>query len=655
MELLSPAGNRSSLQSAIENGADAVYFGAGGFNARQSADNFPDVASAVHTCHQKGVKAYLTLNTLVRDRELNDWLQTACIAANAGIDAFIVQDLGGAMLLHKHFPNVPLHASTQMTIRNVEAAKTLVKLGFCRIVLAREMTKEEIAELHHKVNVELEVFVHGALCVCYSGQCLMSSILGGRSANRGRCAQPCRLQYLLNGKKGYHLSTKDLCLLEHMEDLRSAGVTSLKIEGRMKRPEYVGAVTAIYQKALSRKAITDDDIRLLKILFNRGGFTAGRFAGDKRMLYKKSPAHIGLSIGKALHTQANKAVFKTDVRLFPKDELVHTDAKALPVTVKSVAALKNGQQEVTASASFVLGAEYRLIASKKRTEQYIARPVAQTEPSAGPPENIVCPSVVTPKNTRRRNRILAAKVSTPQQAAAIYRNVSVLYLPIHASFMEIAKTAQSFGTTVIGAYPQMLDDSELASIRSIPTFYSGVMLGTLLETDAEVKIADHSLNCMNSQTLAILATLGYCRATLSPELNGRQMQDIFVPSGMETEAIVYGRLPLMVTEHCPVGPCADGQCTLHRKQPVYLEDRKGMRFPLVKTGDGCRATLLNSLPIFMADRINDVEADVLRMDFTLEKPEECVYISKQYKNALAGSAVSPPAKFTRGHFKRGVE
>ncbi|MDO8686389.1 MAG: U32 family peptidase [Clostridiales bacterium] len=263
MELLSPAGNMEALRAAVENGADAVYIGARNFSARQSAVNFADeeVASAVEYAHIRGVRLYLAINTLIADDELERAVKVARSAAVAGIDAFIVQDTGFASILHYELPSIPLHASTQMTITSAKGAAFLASLGFTRVVAARELSSDEIGHMCKDSPIEVEVFAHGALCASYSGQCLMSSMIGGRSGNRGRCAQPCRLPYeLLQGAEelaktiehGYILSMKDLCLVENLYELQKAGVASIKIEGRLKTPEYVAVVTGIYRKYMDR-------------------------------------------------------------------------------------------------------------------------------------------------------------------------------------------------------------------------------------------------------------------------------------------------------------------------------------------------------------------------------------------------------------------
>lgn len=314
IELLSPVGTWESLVAAVQNGADAVYLGSKNFSARQYADNFDMTAlkEVANYCHVRGVKVYLTVNTLIADNEIQLFCEEIVNAYNIGIDAVIVQDLGVASLILALLPDFDVHASTQMTIHNMQGVTLLQQLGFKRVVLARELSEDEITYICKHTEMEIEVFVHGALCVCYSGQCLMSSLIGGRSGNRGRCAQPCRLPYKLidmqsgdalsTSKNGqYLLSPKDLSLISHIEQLKKTGAISLKIEGRMKRAEYVAAVTSIYRKYLDNpQAVSVADANMLAQVFNREGFTQGYFLNEKGqdMMSILSPKHWGVYIGR---------------------------------------------------------------------------------------------------------------------------------------------------------------------------------------------------------------------------------------------------------------------------------------------------------------------------------------------------------------------
>lgn len=323
IELLSPVGNMDCMRAAVQNGADAVYFGSG-FSARAFASNFDgnDLKCAIEYAKLRGVQTHLTLNTLIKNDEFENAFSVVQMAYNYGIDAIIVQDLGLANLLINSFPNIAIHASTQLTAHNLDGVLSLQDMGFRRVVLSRELTLEEIEYITKNSNVEIETFIHGALCISYSGQCLFSSMVGGRSGNRGKCAQPCRLPFSLIDEKsskldsGYLLSTRDLCGLDFIPNLINAGVTSLKIEGRMKSPEYVATVTKIYRKyidlAYSNEpyVVEYSDRKLLALAFNRGGFSNGHLSKDynKNLVFKEKQNNCGLFLGTIEKYNAKKGL-----------------------------------------------------------------------------------------------------------------------------------------------------------------------------------------------------------------------------------------------------------------------------------------------------------------------------------------------------------
>jgi len=347
MELLAPAGNMDALKAAVQNGADAVYLGAGNFNARRNAGNFDEdsLREAVRYCHARGIKVHVTLNTLVREDELESLADTVRMLNMSGADAVIVQDFGVVRTLKQIAPELELHASTQMAVHNRQGVDFLVKNGFKRVVLAREMTYEEMKACAGR-GAEIEVFAHGALCVACSGQCLMSSLVGGRSGNRGLCAQPCRLPWEMDGKGGHLLSTRDLCSLESLDKLRNAGVSSLKIEGRLKRPEYVAVTIAAYRRALDalyEGRINDrasEDMEALRQMFNRGGFTRGYGPGveDRELMFAQRPNHMGVPVGEAL----GKGIIrlKKDVESLDVLALRRINAEDIPVKLSGRAGEK---------------------------------------------------------------------------------------------------------------------------------------------------------------------------------------------------------------------------------------------------------------------------------------------------------------------------
>jgi putative protease len=337
-ELLVPAGGRDQFIAAVENGADAVYIGGHLFNARINAGNFDDeeLQAAVDFAHKRGVKVYVTMNTLLTDEELNGALHYAGFLYEAGVDGLIIQDLGLGRLVREYMPDFPLHLSTQATVYDLRGVETAARLGYERVVLARELSLAEIKDICRNTETEIEVFVHGALCICYSGQCQLSRYFGGRSGNRGRCAQPCRLPYRTSDSAGkpvdtfrYPLSPKDQCLIRELGSLAEAGVLSLKIEGRMKSAEYVAVVTSIYRKYLDlyyekgSYTVSDEDLLALTQIFNRGGFTDDYLRGEDGMdlMSGELPKHQGVRIGKVIKRIQGTALL--DVKLY--DELALGD------------------------------------------------------------------------------------------------------------------------------------------------------------------------------------------------------------------------------------------------------------------------------------------------------------------------------------------
>ena len=363
IEILAPAGSYESLKAAIAAGADAVYVGGNRFGARAYANNFSEeeLLEAIDYVHLHGKKIYLTVNTLLKEKELKKELYDYLLPYyRQGLDAVIVQDAGVLHFVRKHFPSLPIHASTQMTITGTDGAKFMEEQGVERVVTARELSLKEIKEISEQTSVEIESFVHGALCYCYSGQCLYSSLLGGRSGNRGQCAQPCRLPYKVDGKTSYVMSLKDLCTIEFIPDLAEAGIYSFKIEGRMKKPEYVAAVTSIYRRYADlylekgRKGyfVSQKDKEILMDLYNRGGFHTGYYQArnGKEMLSLNRPNHAGIKAvkvvgqqGKEINVQAMTDLHKGDILELP-DKENYTLGQSVRAGQKFAVSLRKGQR-----------------------------------------------------------------------------------------------------------------------------------------------------------------------------------------------------------------------------------------------------------------------------------------------------------------------
>lgn len=749
MELLCPAGSFDALTAVVENGADAVYFGGGAFNARREAKSPEDLKEAVDYCHIRGCKVYFTLNTLILDREFKAFLELAYKAAKCGVDAFIAQDLGAGCALKKEFPEIPLHASTQMTVTNSYAARWLEEIGYERIILARELTKREIKAIHNKVNIPLEAFAHGALCEGYSGQCLFSSFLGGRSANRGECAQPCRLKYEIGNKSGHLLSAKDLCLIDYIKELKNCGVSSLKIEGRLKRAEYAAQVARVYRRAIDGEEISEEDRGNLKAVFNRGDFTSGKFGGDKRRLYISNSGHIGLPLGRITRVYRNKNGETVEIDTLRKvsagDMVIGADGSAKPVSVKRAEQSESGckltfdgktgfkkgddlrlvyiknlmeslsperqkgkrKMPLAALVRIEAGEKAKLIISGKegRTAEVFGQIVQQAENKAVTQEEIVSqisktggtpfyfenievdlkdgaaypksalnelrrsglnsyaemltrPREVKPPDFGLINELkskfhrkavkakLSAYVATLAQARAVEEIVDILYIPVKYADVDFADKK------VIPALPPVCSDKYIKAALPIINEFKSVLTTCPFSFDGK-KIADYTFNITNLFSLKVLSDSGYSRGVLSPELTAPQVRDLTRHSPIETEATVYGKINLMITANCPVD-CAGKNCKIETEE-VFLKDRMGKKFLLRKAGEGCSVAILNSVPVYMADKINDVYADVMRLVFTDEPPELCAGIARHYKNALNGEKIETPqsGEFTRGHYYRG--
>ena len=351
-EILAPAGNLACLKAAVAAGADAVYFGGQAFNARRGAGGFTveDIKEAVRLCRMRGVKTNLTLNTLIKQREWPSFLAYIDEILPLGIDNVIVQDPGVAMLVHERYPQIALHASTQMAVQDLEGVLYLKKLGFSRVVLAREVTLEEIRKIHEATDVELEVFVHGALCYSYSGRCLMSSFHGGRSGNRGACAQPCRMAYQAGGKEEYFMNLKDLCGAYHLQKLIEAGVSSLKIEGRLKGEAYVAEIAGYYKGLINEYAekgkihpIQEEELDIVKQLFNRGGFTDGYYVDKQHMIESGSPKHQGIPVAKVIDVRKGRVTIQSRKALHSGDELEFRVGKPPYPTIRLAASMLQGE------------------------------------------------------------------------------------------------------------------------------------------------------------------------------------------------------------------------------------------------------------------------------------------------------------------------
>ena len=630
-ELLSPAGSFEALKAAIDGGADAIYMGGASFNARINAENFEreSMREAIRLAHAYGVKLYQTVNIMVLDRERDEFLRAAEDSARAGIDAFIVSDMGAAGLLHEYLPEIPLHASTQMSIHNAAGAKLLENYGFTRVVPARELSREDIAHLVKNTSLEVEMFIHGALCVSHSGQCLFSSLVGGRSGNRGLCAQPCRLPYACEGERvgnRYPLSLKDLSLAEHIEDIIESGVASLKIEGRMKSPEYVRGVTAIWRELLNEgRNATREDVQRLASLFSRGGFTDS--------YYKKTIGRGMLGVRSDEDKQASREIekFNKITRKVPIDMSVKIcEGEAAELT------LSLGKDSVTVQGAVAEKAINAPI-SRENVEKALSKlgdtpfTVGHFEVELG--ENVMMP--ISALNALRRDgaeklldkvtrvgEVKSGKLSREKcHGAPKRRNIGRFY-----SAEQITDKAREFfdvvllpldkyvcgGTKADGFWmPEVIFDSEWAGVEDMlakaaektPEYVIVSNLGQIEAIKRHLPkarlIADFRFNIGNCDSALFFEKLGFESYVASAELTIPQLRDL----GGAKAAIVYGRVPLMLLEKCVIKELYGDKrgCSTCAEGLAKMTDRRGFVFPIMRTADH-RNIVFNSMPTYMADR-----------------------------------------------------
>ena len=692
-ELLAPAGNFECLVAAVQSGADAVYLSGKMFGARSFADNFDrhEIERAVDYCHIRSAKVYITVNTLVLDSEFDELCDYLCFLSDIGVDGIIVQDLGVVKVARALVPDLPIHASTQMTVMNSEGVRVLEGLGIKRVVLAREVCLDSIKEISKNTTAELEVFGHGALCMCYSGQCLMSSIIGGRSGNRGKCAQPCRLPYSVNrnSKKAFYMSLKDLSALEHIEELRAAGVSSLKIEGRMKGPAYVATVVSVYRKYIDNpQKIDDGDMELLDIIFNRGGLTDGYLTGKigKHMFafdkpdnpYRKGSEKLVATLLNDIKTENKKLAIKCDIEIRNglKPEIIvkgqntevrylgekkAENAKLLPLTIEGVKA----QFTKTGGTPF----EFSDISVKLDKDTFL---------SAGDLNKLRRNALELFENKylqsfRRNKDKMSAVLSVIENPDSIdggfvceittieqFHALKALpFLQFYVPLNLIQKYPEDFDIykrKIVIVPPAVVCENDQNSIfKSIKKYLDEGFYGVLalnisfIEKFKNYKvIGGFRLNIFNSHALEFYKSMGILSAELSPELSLGQIREIKKPIPVQT--MVYGRIPVMVTENCIRKNTSQCPCDGN----FSITDRMGMEFPVIRDGNSCRNIVLNCKKTFMAfdmQKIKDAKVMLYRLYFTDESPDECVKVSGSFFE----SGPYRPEDYTSGHYGRGVQ
>ena len=692
LELLAPAGSMEALKAAVQNGADAVYLGCGTFNARQSAKNFTPqtLAEAVKYCHIRGVQVHLTLNTLVSDREMGELMELIRHAATIGVDAFIVQDLHVAQLCRQIAPKVSIHGSTQMTVHSLSGVLLCAAMGMTRVVLSRELNRDEIRYICENSPVEIEVFGHGALCMCYSGQCYLSSAIGGRSGNRGRCAQPCRQSYGYGRwENKYPLSLKDNCLVHYVRELEEMGVASLKLEGRMKRAEYVATVTSVYRRAIDEGVVTRDMKKDLMTAFNREGFTDGYYTGnvdremfgirkdereDKQWLQGVRQTYEGVE-NPLVDIAFRAVVSRTGSSVTVTDEDGRTCQVIGPVPEEAI----NYPLEPAALAqrlSKTGGTPYRCTEVRTQVEpglmlsaaaitamrrdalnQLTALRARQAAPEIGKARRI--PEVPGPKGMPG----LSVQVTTKEQLTQklLKLETVMLYVPIHIldGDEELCRTLAKRGA-VAAVLPRIAHDKEVrklinAMVRLRELGISDVLVGNLglvlPAREAGMRLrGDFGLNVYNSGTLSVLKKLEFASATVSFEMTMPQIRDLskLIPC----EILAYGRMPLMVTENCMIKGLS-GDCTCHLGTS-RLMDKTGADFPVIKDGNSCRNVLLNGKKLSWLDRQEDlarIGVWATRVYFTTENRQEVDRVLSDYVHPNPFD----PGACTRGLYLRGLD
>ena len=671
IELLAPAGGPEALLAAVRCGADAVYLGGRGFNARRGAAGFsPDeLERAAAACRLYGVKLYYTLNTLIKEGELDDALAEAETARRIGADAILTQDWGLAAAIRRAAPDMPLHASTQMSVHTPAGVRELARAGFSRVVLAREMSFDEIGACAG-LGVELEVFVHGALCMSVSGQCALSQAFGERSANRGMCAQPCRLPFRY-GRSEHALSLRDLCALDYVGALKAAGVAALKIEGRMKRPEYVAAASSLYRRALDGEMIAQTDVDELRAVFSRSGFTDGYLSG------RRGGAMFGVRTKDDV--QAAAPVLRKFARLYDREQprVPLTGAFTLHAGLPARLALSDGAHEVSVTGGVPEPALTRPLdeeAVRAQLSKTGGTPYYFTELTAGIEAGLnLSPAAL---NAVRRDALaelsrlreefapkpFAAAQPAPARrdcgwsAKTIVRLASaeqyspkldgladVVALPL-SKWRPCAACAE-IPRGMFGIEEQIRRELSRAASGGAKYALCGNLGAIPLALEAGLTpIGGSGLNITNAQSLAAYAELGLAAATLSPEL--RFSETGFARGVLPAGLLVYGHLPLMLTRNCPK-LCAGGRCDSCRPEDG-LRDRTNAVFPVMC--DGNCAELLNSVPLYWADKLNELpELDFRLLWFTAESAERTAQIARAYRDGGP-----PPEKFTRGAYRQGV-
>ena len=696
-ELLAPAGNINIFKAVIEAGADAVYVGGSMFGARAYANNFDEeeLLYAIDYAHLKGVKVYLTVNTLLKNDEIEKLYDYLLPFYERGLDAVLVQDLGALKLIHDRFPDLAIHTSTQMTVTGIDGVRFLKQFGVQRVVMAREVSLAEMKEIHEKCGMEIEAFVHGALCYSYSGQCLFSSMLGGRSGNRGRCAQPCRLPYCVGNKKDtYILSLKDMCGINDLQKLKESGVYSLKIEGRMKQAGYASGVVAYYRRYIdSMKEVSDKDYKNIAGLGNRCGFTdkyyfehngtdmvtfeKPNFVSDasdelpqfskikiqgKLTLKEAEPGALTVSCGgyrftsymdPVSHALKAPAERKNVAERISKTGDTPFEFENIDITMDNDIFVPNGALNKLRREA-IEGLQNEILMQYKRTASasygWKSKKTSEIKPSGDPKV------IASVRDGKQLYRLLE------------YDNISEIY--IDSSKYGRRDFVKEFNDDVF-----CVNNAEKKAYLALPVIfrrstrdYFETISDQLKKIDFEgfivrnyeeffwVKtrfagkkiVTDHNMYTYNDMAKSMFFDNGADADTMPLELNQKEINR---RNNKGSQMIIYGYYPLMVSAQCVHKNSYKCDRT---PQITYLKDRYNKIFPVWNNCSECYNIIYNSCPTVLFNnmqKIKNAGIDALRLDFTFEKPEEIDTVMAAFESNSADGI----KEYTNGHFKRGVE
>lgn len=716
-ELLSPAGNWDSFIGVMNAGADAIYLGGDKFNARAYADNFTaeQLVEALQLAHLHGKKIYLTLNTLIKEREFGELYDYIAPLYEAGLDGMIIQDFGVLSFCRKYFPGMELHASTQMTVTGSEGVRFLQEQGVCRVVPARELSLEELIRMKRETGVELETFIHGAICYCYSGQCLFSSFLGGRSGNRGRCAQPCRLPYTVKGKEGYPLSLKDMCTIELLPRLIDAGIDSFKIEGRMKKPAYAAGVTAIYRKYMDRYLADPDpahyrveqkDLELLSKLYIRSERSQGYYErrNGREMITLDKPGYVGTD--EALAQRITEEYVRELPGLPIEMEVELTVGQPAQVTVRE-------QQQGKVQECVITGKTVQAAQNRPAAEADIRKQFAKLGNTPFVLENFSCnmkgeifvpvgelnalrreavealqqslwkswkrtlPEVAAEEqeeviSQRKPSKNLSISVVSSGQLQALtekirqWKTVSRVYIPdqLWEKGWKQIEQLQSEGKKCYLRLPRISRGEWKRKLEKIFPKADGVLFANLEQLQYlrecgmdMIRVADSSLYVWNREAERVLSTYAD-EITLPLELNQYEKREL--GEGC-FEEVLYGRTALMHTANCIRKTC--GICGNGRNGETEfwnLTDRYHKIFPVQLDCTHCTNIIYNSVPQSLHGAFSQIMAQPSiqtgRLEFTNETVPQMEAVLGFFDGMMRGQGGEFPLKeYTTGHYKRGVE